>query len=238
MEVKGKIIKLSIISTVMSFISYLCSRSSGSSIGIFALSVIAIWVYSLIIIHTNSKSIQKFNEEIERSNTKLKNSYKDVNDNFDKISDSISFESQKMSTVKEALNSTSDIIIRSKENTRHALQLTEYVIDGTIKGTREMEQMMTSIADIKQLSDEIRKIIKLIDDIAFQTNILALNAAVEAARAGEAGKGFAVVADEVRNLAQKSADAAKNTGVIIEKNIKSARSELKYLNKLMHHCVK
>lgn len=117
------------------------------------------------------------------------------------------------------LEEFTSMVNQNMQNTRHAAELSSLAKSISDKGYSEMKSMQGIISQIKKSSDEMAKIIKVIDEIAFQTNILALNAAVEAARAGEAGLSFAVVADEVRNLAQRSAQAAKDTAVIIEKNI-------------------
>ncbi len=113
---------------------------------------------------------------------------------------------------------------RNAESTRQAVTLVADVHKRAHDSTDALQQMVQSMDAIQDSSQKVSKIIRTIDEIAFQTNILALNAAVEAARAGEAGMGFAVVADEVRSLAQRSAQAAKDTAVLIEESIAKARS--------------
>ena len=103
-----------------------------------------------------------------------------------------------------------------------AAELATNIKSNAEKGSRQMDDMVKAVKEISEASNEIGKVIKVIDDIAFQTNILALNAAVEAARAGQHGKGFAVVAEEVRNLAAKSAEAAKETNTMIQNSMEKA----------------
>jgi methyl-accepting chemotaxis protein/methyl-accepting chemotaxis protein-1 (serine sensor receptor) len=130
--------------------------------------------------------------------------------------------SQQAATLEETSSSATEITSitrRNAENTRSVSGLMAATAHQVEDANHNLQEMVQSMKDINTSSEKISKIIRVIDEIAFQTNILALNAAVEAARAGEAGMGFAVVADEVRNLAHRSAQAAKDTAVLIEESI-------------------
>ncbi len=131
---------------------------------------------------------------------------------------------QQANSVEELLTSMNEIsgfINTTAQNGTNAGLMATKIADGIDKNSHQMHELMIAMNEIAKKSNEISKIIKTIEDIAFQTNILALNAAVEAASAGTAGKGFAVVADEVRNLANKSSIAAKDTADLISSSILS-----------------
>ena len=140
---------------------------------------------------------------------------------------------EQASSIEELTASLEEIASQTKlnaENASEANELAELAKTNAVVGNEQMQEMLKAMVDINDSSSSISKIIKVIDEIAFQTNILALNAAVEAARAGQHGKGFAVVAEEVRNLAARSANAAKETTDMIEGSIKKVEGGTKIAN--------
>jgi methyl-accepting chemotaxis protein len=142
--------------------------------------------------------------------------------------------SEQASTVEELTASLEQISAQTRinaENAKQANTLAQTAKSNASEGNVQMKDMLKAMNEINLSSSDIGKVIKAIEDIAFQTNILALNAAVEAARAGQQGKGFAVVADEVRNLAGKSAEAAKETTAMIESSIKKVEAGTEIANR-------
>jgi len=185
-----------------------------------AVTLIIIWQVTSVV----NKALGDITSNLDRGALQTAAAARQVSMASNQLSSGSSEQASSVEETSTALEEMSSMIRSTAENAQKAKALATEARAEAQAGTQTMQEMMAAMTAIDSSSAEVAKIVKNIDEIAFQTNILALNAAVEAARAGEAGAGFAVVADEVRSLAQRSAAAAKETAEKIEAAIANSRS--------------
>lgn len=167
----------------------------------------------------SDSSIEEATDRLSSCEAELQSDAQNIARNAQLLSEGISRQASALNEFQTNLSLVTELTRQDGENAGIIKDFSSKAWNAVVDSTEHMKSMTDAMNDIESSSNEIAKIIKIIEDIAFQTNILALNAAVEAARAGSAGKGFAVVADEVRNLAAKSGEAAGNTSVMIQQAV-------------------
>ena len=201
------------------------SKSSRMQNLMIALAVIGLVLGAVVsaLVRNASRDLRGLSAKLADNAAHVANAASQVSSASHSLADGAS---RQAASLEETSASTEEIVSITRKNADHASQVAGLMLEserGAADVHDTLDRMVEKMKEIDASSNKIARIIKVIDEIAFQTNILALNAAVEAARAGEAGLGFAVVADEVRNLAQRCAQAARDTAGLIEESIETSR---------------
>lgn len=184
-------------------------------------SIIVVTAIVVLISNSIANPINRITKELSFGSDNLESASYQVSSSSQELSSGSSELASSIEEITSSLEELQSVIESNTKNINQSEIMMKDTTEGATKVSDKMNDLQIALAEINDNSRKIVKIIKVIDDIAFQTNILALNAAVEAARAGDAGRGFAVVADQVKSLAQKSAEAAKETAELIDKAISS-----------------
>ncbi len=212
-----------VLSTLSSYIGHICERLDSLAAGDLGIEMDMDYLGEFASIkQSGTKIINSLNDtlgQLYQASDQVANGSEQVSSGAQALSQGATEQASSVQELAATLNELSGQVNDTAANSRDVNQLISDTALEINNSNKKMESMVRAMHNINECSSEIEKIIKTIEDIAFQTNILALNAAVEAARAGEAGKGFAVVADEVRNLASKSQEAAKNTTALINNSL-------------------
>jgi methyl-accepting chemotaxis protein len=197
------------------------------SLGAMIVGVVAALVLGMLISRGISKVLQRISDGLGVGAEQISAASAQVSGASQSLAEGASEQAASLEETSSSLEEMASMTRRNADNAQHAKTSAVQTRQSADVGAEQMQRLLAAMEGIKSASDDITKILKSIDEIAFQTNILALNAAVEAARAGEAGAGFAVVAEEVRNLAQRCSAAAKETAVKIEDSVKKSHEGAK-----------
>ncbi len=189
-----------------------------SAVSLAVLVVILILAIMLLV----GRPISRITNDLSSGSNNLESASYQISSSSQELSSGSSELASSIEEITSSLEELQSVVEMNTKNINQSELMMKETTEGTEKVTQRMGELKSAVNEIGENSKKIVKIIKVIEDIAFQTNILALNAAVEAARAGDAGRGFAVVADQVKELAHKSSEAAKETAVLIEKASESA----------------